>query len=84
MSGSEITEDIDGNDIIPPPAETDVGQLIYLLEWARRRGFAVGPNVRVGTLLLQVRDLRQTEGHGEQAAADPGPWVTAGHTLGDE
>lgn len=83
MSGSDITEDIDGNEIVPPPAATDVGQLIYLLEWARRRGFTVGPNVRVGALVLQVQDLRQTEGRGKQPPADPGPWAIAGHQEGD-
>lgn len=83
-AGLDVAEDIDGNDIAAPPAATDVGQLIYLLEWARKRGFRVGPAVRVGTLVLQVQDLRQTEGSGQPGPPDPGPWVAAGHDMGDE
>jgi hypothetical protein len=82
-TGLDVDTDIDGNDINPPPATTDVGQLIYLLEWARKRGFRVGPTVRCGSLVLQVQDLRQTEGRDTPAADDPGPWAAAGHDLGD-
>lgn len=83
-TGLDVDTDIDGNDIAAPPAETDVGRLIYLLEWARKRGFRVGPMVRCGTLILQVQDLRQTEGRDTPGAPDLGPWVTAGHDMGDE
>lgn len=81
--GLDVDEDIDGNDITAPPAASDVGQLIYLLEWARRRGFRVGPAIRVGGLTLQVQDLRQTEGRGVPREADPGPWKTAGYDGDD-
>jgi hypothetical protein len=84
-TGLDVDEDIDGNEIAAPPPETDVGRLIYLLEWARRRGFRIGPAVVVGGLTLQIQDLRQTEGLGRSndAADEIGPWAAAGHEDGD-
>lgn len=72
--------DDDGNPLALPAADSDVGQLIYLLEWARLRGFRVGPMIQVGDLIVQVQDLRQTEGrHDRDDAPDRGPWAEAGH-----
>lgn len=79
-TGLDVAEDIDGNDITAPPAETDVGRLVYLLEWARKRGFRIGPAIRVGSLVLQVQDLRQDEGSGVPRQTDAGPWNDAMHT----
>jgi len=74
----------DGADLAVPDPQSDVGRLIYLLEWARIRGFRIGPTVRVGALILQVVDLRQDESpRGHEAPIDPGPWAAAGYT-GDE
>ena len=84
QSGLEVSEDVDGNPLVSPTGDSDVGRLVYLLEWARRRGFRIGPTVRVGTLILQVQDLRQDEGQriaGNEP--DPGPWRTAGHDGDD-
>ena len=76
--------DDDGNPLALPDPQSDVGQLIYLLEWARIRGFRIGPEVRIGGLGVVVRDLRQTE-----KRRDPddtvsnyekaGPWAAHGH-----
>lgn len=73
--------DDEGSPLALPDASSDVGQLIYLLEWARVRGFRVGPTVQVGNLIVQVTDLRQTEGRRDRDdTADPGPWAAAGYT----
>lgn len=75
------THDEDGNLLGVPPAETPVGQLIYLIEWCRLRGVRLGPTVQIGELVVQVRDLRQNEqDRAAQAPDDPGPWAAAGYT----
>jgi hypothetical protein len=71
--------DEDGNPIGAPDPQSDAGRLIYLLEWARLRGFRLGPTLQIGGLIVQVADLRQVEGRGG-GERDPGPWVTHGHT----
>lgn len=57
-----IDSDEDGNAVPVPPAESDLAQLIQLLEYGRKRGFRIGPTVQIGKLTVQVADLRQTEG----------------------
>lgn len=54
----EVVDD-DGNVIPPPLVGSDVAQLIYLLEYGRKRGFKIGPTVQVGDVIAQVTDLRQ-------------------------
>ena len=56
--------DEDGRPLAVPDKASSVGQLIYLLEWGRIRGFRLGPTLKVGDLVVQVSDLRQTEGQG--------------------
>lgn len=73
--------DEDGKSIGAPTPGSDVAQLTYLLEWARIRGFRIGPTVQCGELVLQVRDLRQFEDRRDpDDTPDPGPWARAGHT----
>lgn len=55
---TEILDD-DGNVLAPPPPDSDVAQVIYLLEYARKRGFQIGPSLKVGSVELDVRDARQ-------------------------
>jgi hypothetical protein len=76
---ADVDSDDDGNPLALPAADSNVGQLIYLLEWARVRGFRVGPTVQVGTLIVQVSDLRQTEGRQGRDLTDDGPWRAAGY-----
>lgn len=38
---------------------SELGQIIYLLEYARLRDFQIGPNIQVGGTIINVRDLRQ-------------------------
>jgi hypothetical protein len=47
----------DAGNVIPPPnADTDVGKLIYLLEYCRSRKFVLGPLVQIGEVVVQVKD----------------------------
>lgn len=54
--------DDSGNELPPPDMTSDVGQLIYLMEYCRLRGFHLGPTVQIGDTVVQLHDLRQTEG----------------------
>jgi hypothetical protein len=54
----EVIDD-DGNILAPPAPDSPVGQLIYLLEYGRKRGFRIGPRVQVGDTIVEVLDLRQ-------------------------
>lgn len=71
--------DDDGNIIPPPPPESDVGQLIYLLEWARTREFVVGPVVKIGELQVQVADLRQARSERPAGSTERDVWAEHGH-----
>lgn len=57
---TEIIDD-DGNALPPPEPGSPVAQIIYLLEYARTRGFRIGPQVQVGDTIVQVLDLRQAK-----------------------
>ena len=72
----EIVDD-DGDVVPPPTADTDVAQLIYLLEYCRKREFLIGPTVQVGSVVVQVQDpgLRKRLGKED----DPGIWAMHGH-----
>lgn len=79
MSTPAVDHDDDGNPLALPDAASDVAQLIYLLEWARIRGFRVGPTIQVNNLIVQVSDLRQASRRDRDDAPDPGPWAAAGY-----
>ena len=64
---------------VPQPSDRDLGDLIQLLEYGRRKGFVIGPNVRIGKITLQVRDLRQQRGRGKQEEPDPSIWEEHGY-----
>jgi hypothetical protein len=55
---TEIIDD-DGNELAPPDPTSHVGQVIYLLEYGRKRGFRIGPTVQIGDVIVQVADIRQ-------------------------
>ena len=65
----EIIDD-DGNVLQPPEPGTDAAHAIYLLEYGRKRGFRIGPTLKVGELVVQVADLRQAS---QQAKDDHVP-----------
>lgn len=51
--------DEDGNVLPPPEPGTPIAQIIYLMEYGRKRGFRIGPRVQVGDTVAEVLDLRQ-------------------------
>ncbi len=55
---TEIIDD-DGNELAPPEPGSPIANIIYLLEYGRRRGFRIGPTVQVNDVIVQVSDLRQ-------------------------
>lgn len=77
--GKQIDADEEGNDLPVPPADSDVGQLIYLLEYGRKRGFRIGPTVQIGNVVIQVSDLRQSEGRRQNNDPEPDIWEQNGH-----
>lgn len=78
MRRNEILN-IDDEPLPVPDAGTDVAHAIYLLEYARRNDFRVGPMIRVGSLIMQVSDLRQNASGAKDNAVDPSAWAAAGY-----
>lgn len=64
--------DDNGNIINPPDPGSDVGSMIYFLEYCRARDFMVGPTIQVGSTIVQVRDLRQMRAQQDQVKAGTG------------
>lgn len=74
--------DEDGNNLTPPPADSDVHAIIYLLEYGRSRGFQIGPTIQVGSVIVQVADLRQAAAHsaaGRKSEPETSVWKAHGH-----
>jgi len=70
----------------PLPEGHDVLAAIHLLEWARSRGFRIGPELQVGTVKMHILDIRQAnrEGLNEPPVAEPGSaYEAAGLKLED-
>lgn len=78
-----IDSDEDGNAVPIPPAESDLAQLIQLLEYGRKRGFRIGPTVQIGKLTVQVQDLRQDEVE-RKDEPQMDAWAAAGYVEGKE
>lgn len=83
MTKPRSFSDEHGNALPALDPTSPVFQLVALLEYARHRGFRIGPMVRIGDVTVQVQDLRQDEGRGV-APPDVGPWTAAGYPEGDE
>lgn len=79
-----MSHDSDGNPVFDVDPASSSGQLVALLEWARRRGFRLGPTIKIGDLVLQVQDLRQVEGRDVPVLDDPGAWGSVGFPEGDK
>jgi hypothetical protein len=62
LPAGPVEHDDDGNPVPQPAENSDLRDLIQLLEYGRAKGFRIGPTVRVGKIVTQVRDLRQHEG----------------------
>lgn len=57
-------------------ANDDVKAMIALLEYGRRRGFRFGPVIKIGSVELQVADLRDAK---KESSSDVDPWAAAGY-----
>lgn len=67
----------EGETLPPLPPDSDVAQLIHLLEYARIRDFKVGPRVQIGNVCVEIQDLRQaTRG---KPVDDGNIWKEHGH-----
>lgn len=78
MSRSDAHDEV-GNPVLAVDPVSPAGQLVALLEWARRRGFRIGPLVKIDGLTVQVQDLRQTEGRHVDPPDDGSIWDQAGY-----
>lgn len=67
----EVIDD-DGNEIPMPTADHPVMAIVWLMEYGRKRGFKIGPAVKVGDCVVQVRDLRQENSVAAMASDDRG------------
>lgn len=54
--------------------DDDVVRAAWLLEWARDRGYRIGPNLQVGGVIMNVVDLRQMK-DANIAQTEPEPSV---------
>lgn len=81
-----MSHDEQGNPLPDVDPLSSAGQLIALLEYCRRRGFRIGPYVKIGDVALQVQDLRQDMEAGRGVPREPeiGPWAAAGWEEGDK
>ena len=75
--------DEDGNELTPPEPGSTLAQVIYLLEYGRKRGFQIGPALQVGDIIVQVRDLRE-KGPQQQSRPDVEPGSDMAKVLGLE
>ena len=67
----------DGEELPPLPLDSDVAQLIHLIEYARLRDFKIGPRVQIGNVCVEIQDLRQAvRGN---PPADGNIWKEHGH-----
>ena len=58
---SKKLADVEG-EYLPELEHPDVKALIHLLEYGRLKGIRIGPMVQIVDTVVQVRDIRQTEG----------------------
>ncbi len=83
-SKTEIIDD-DGNVIAPPAPESAIAQIVWLMEYGRKRGFRIGPTIQVGDTTVQVLDMHQeaqTSRQGEHRAPDLTPGSDMATILG--
>lgn len=78
-----VEHDEDGDPVPQPVAASDLADLIQLMEWARTKGYRVGPMVRVGKLALQISDVRQREGK-DRKEEEPDRGIFAEHGYSEE
>lgn len=78
-----LAHDEEGDPLPQPAAESDLADLIQLLEYARTKDFQIGPFVQVGKIRVQVADIRQARKLGvDRPRAEPEPSI--GEMVGVE
>lgn len=64
IDDESVKHDENGDPVPVPSQDTAVGEAVaaiqQLMEWARKRGYSIGPEVQVGDVVLRIRDLRQS------------------------
>lgn len=75
---SPVQYDDDGFPVPQPVNGSDLADLMQLLLWGRKQGFAIGPMVRIGKIALQVADTRQQRGGGKPSEPEPSIWEEHG------
>lgn len=70
MKKLEIVDE-DGNIINPPPPDSPVSQIVWLMEYGRLRGFKIGPRVQIGDTIVECTDLRQLAKESKDTKAQP-------------
>lgn len=83
MATKRPLADDDGNIIPPPPPDSPVWAAIYLLEYARKRQFKIGPNIQVGDLMFNVTDLQQLGAARREGPAEVSIWKAHGYDGDD-
>ena len=78
----DVDSDDDGNYLAPLPADSPVHQIKHLLAWGRQRGFAFGPRIQLGDMIVEFRDLRLSDKTPRITEDDV--WKAHGHDKGDE
>jgi hypothetical protein len=71
MAKQKRIADEEGNELQGPDPSDPVYRLIYLLEYGRRRGFRIGPQVQIDGLIVQVQDIRQANAAAREMARTP-------------
>lgn len=61
---TEVLDDA-GNIIAPPEPGSPIAQIVWLLEYARKRDFHI-PKVQIGDTVVHVTDLKQTQAGGQE------------------
>ena len=80
----EPTPEIDErDDEAPSDLSKDAADVVAILEWARRRGFAI-PTIEVGTVRMRVTDLRQPKREGLLGDPDEPQGIYAEHSLAED
>lgn len=81
-----VETDADGDQLPMPAENSDLADTIQLLEFCRRKGYVVGPMLRVGKLVMQIVDIRQRKREGltgEPPADKTDIWEEHGYKARD-